>query len=147
MCCNKDWDLKNIPVVKSFKRFGLFMLTGGEPMLHPDQVIKTILRIKSQSSAPIILYTARVQKLIDILFFLDGLTLTLHEQKDVADFKKFNRVLRKHPEYKNKSLRLNVFAEVNLDGVKDLSNWKIKDNIRWIKDCPLPNDEVFMRLN
>ena len=26
------------------------------------------------------------------------------------------------------------------------NNWKIKDNIVWIKDCPVPTNEVLMRL-
>jgi hypothetical protein len=43
-----------------------------------------------------------------------------------------------------KSLRLNVFKGVSLAEL-NLSCWKVKPNIKWIKNCPLPEDEVFMR--
>jgi hypothetical protein len=28
----------------------------------------------------------------------------------------------------------------------DTTNWIVKDNMRWIKNCPLPDDEVFLKL-
>ena len=48
--------------------------------------------------------------------------------------------------YVKKSLRLKVFKGVDVSGI-DLSLWDVKDNIEWIKDCPLPEDEVLMRYN
>lgn len=138
-CCNKQWNLDELPVVKSYAGYELIMLTGGEPMLFPDLVRCVIVDIRMQTNAPIYLYTARTQGLLEMLPFLGGVTLTLHEQSDVAPFQAFNR-------YKlTGSLRLNVFDGIDLGDV-DLSRWQVKQNIQWIEDCPLPVDEVFMRL-
>jgi len=39
---------------------------------------------------------------------------------------------------------LNVFKGISLDGI-DLSLWKVKENMTWIRDCPLPDNEEFLR--
>ena len=51
------------------------------------------------------------------------------------------------PIYKQ-NLRLNVFKGIDLMNVdtQHTALWKIKTNIEWVKNCPLPKDEVFMRL-
>lgn len=73
--------------------------------------------------------------------------LTLHEQKDVEPFMIFAKTLQEKQFTCNKSLRLNVFAgiELNLDDPV-LVDWKIKTGIEWIVNCPLPPNETFMRL-
>ena len=73
------------------------------------------------------------------------MTLTLHGQEDVEDFKFLNGMILKGGRLiGNKSLRLNVFKGVDLTGI-DLSRWQVKPDIEWIKDCPLPGDEVLKR--
>jgi hypothetical protein len=46
-----------------------------------------------------------------------------------------------------RGMRLNVFEGVTIPEDTDLSLWKVKEQMVWIKDCPLPQDEVFMRLS
>ena len=42
-----------------------------------------------------------------------------------------------------KSLRLNIFEEV---GPVDCSTrWQVKDHMKWILNCPLPEGEILMR--
>ena len=145
-CCNKDWDLDNLPICNSFKEYEEIILTGGEPMLKPDLILKVIDKIKEENpTAKIIMYTAFLNspKLIEIVNKLDGITFTLHEQKDVNIALK-NLIILNH-RYSKKSLRLNVFKNINLKGIT-LNNWKIKDNIVWIKNCPLPKGEILMKL-
>jgi len=150
-CCNKDWDLKALPQVKTFKGFDEILLTGGEPMLHPIIVKKVSNKIyKQNEKTKIYMYTAKVDNLDDmicIMPYLNGITLTLHVQKDVDDFLAFNQVLIQNflggIDYL--SLRLNIFEKVTL-AYNDLFLWKIKDNIKWMKNCPLPKNEIFMRL-
>jgi hypothetical protein len=123
------------------------MLTGGEPMLRPLNVFLTMRAIRKVSPARIIVYTADVTDLLAagiIVDYADGLTLTLHTQADVIPFIRFNNLLLSH-RMDGHSLRLNVFANINLHGA-NLSLWKVKHHINWIKNCPLPEDEVFMRL-
>jgi pyruvate-formate lyase-activating enzyme len=143
-CCNKDWDLTSLPQVSSFAGYDTIILTGGEPMLYPELIRATVARIRSESDAPIVLYTAwreDAQALAEMLKIVDGITLTLHTRKDTEPFERLSRLVAKQ----GKSLRLNVFHGVSV-GDGDVSGWKVKKEIRWIKDCPLPEDEVFMRL-
>lgn len=139
-CCNHDWDLKSLPVCTDYRPYDLIMLTGGEPMLHPDIVREAIERIRQQTAVPIYLYTAMVEGLDDLLPMLDGVTLTLHSPKDVAPFYHFDMTAKN---VHGKKLRLNIFEEVG--SLSCHTWWKVKDRITWIKDCPLPEGEVLMR--
>lgn len=147
-CCNKDWDLDNLPIVKDYN-YDLIMITGGEPMLYFIKLIKLIKNIQENNNAKIILYTANLN-VINISYilyrYLAGITLTLHRQKDIERFKLLNNVLLLDSEYKNKSLRLNIFEGIELSKNIDLSLWEVKNNIKWIKNCPLPKNEEFKRL-
>lgn len=147
-CCNKDWDLKNLPVFDGdFTPFDQVILTGGEPMLKPQVVIDVAKRVPR--GIPVYVYTAKVDDFLaveHVLDYVDGLTVTLHEQSDVEPFIRLKTELYWCEErYGNKSLRLNVFEGVQLEFLT-YDMWKIKSDIVWIKDCPLPNEEVFMRL-
>jgi len=143
-CCNKQWDLLTLPICEDFSSFDQIMLTGGEPMLMPQIVRSIIFKIRKTNQRPIFMYTAKVndlQAILSTLFFLDGLTVTLHKQKDVKSFLKFNSIL---PDSCKKQLRLNIFEGIRISKI-DLGKWIIKDNMKWIADCPLPDNEIFMR--
>lgn len=151
-CCNKDWDLNALPICTDFSGYDEIMLTGGEPMLYPDLVNRVLYEIaRVNPDALTIMYTARLSSPKDtsnlyyMLHKLGGITVTLHEQSDVYAFALFNLYLATEDRVK-KSLRLNVFKGIELPSL-DLTGWQIKDNIVWLKDCPLPQDEVFMRYN
>jgi len=144
-CCNKDWDLDALPICKNYSGYDEILLTGGEAMLYPQVILDTISAIRTQNKkAKIYLYTARVEVLDNwkVMFALDGVTLTLHEQTDANDFKFFNQMTIY---FANKALRLNVFTGIKMKKI-NLKFWKVKKNMKWIKKCPLPKDEVFMRL-
>lgn len=144
MCCNKQWDLKKLPVCKDYSTFDQILLTGGEPMLMPQIIRSIVLKIRTTNQCPIYLYTAKVDKIqsvLSTLFFIDGLTLTLHEQKDIKPFLLLNRLL---PNGCRKSLRLNIFEGINLPPKQNFGKWVVKE-IQWIENCPLPKNEVFMR--
>lgn len=146
-CCNKDWDISAIPKVKDFTKYRLIMLTGGEPLLSFNCIINTIKKIREQTDAPIYLYTAAVDKhlrILAILGLVDGLTLTLHDKKDELDFTILNNMLLGTGIEKKVSLRLNIFKGINI--TDDLSLWNVKKDIEWIENCPLPEDEEFMKL-
>jgi organic radical activating enzyme len=148
-CCNKDFDLKNLPVERNFSQYQEIILTGGEPFLDIQNIVEHILFIKKKNKkAKIILYTAKYSKTIPMFlkYYIDGITVTLHEQNDIEGFFELNDLLNslKWDCLKEKSFRLNVFSGIDL-GDWDNQFWNIKDNIVWIKDCPLPDGESFMR--
>jgi hypothetical protein len=144
-CCNKDWDLESLPICDDFKEYSLIMLTGGEPMLRPAIIFDAIRKIRLQTAAPIILYTALFTDkamLGRILDIIDGITATLHTPKDVRSFLEFDRWYRGCADI---SYRLNIFS--GIEKIDCSARWEIKDNIAWIKDCPLPSEETFMRFD
>lgn len=144
-CCNNDWDINKIPFCESYKDYDEILITGGEPLLFPNLLIDLITEIKKENNKAIIyLYTALPEKK-DIIcgllsYYLDGICITLHNQKD-AEF--FNKNYQWFSIYPNKSLRLNVFKGININ--KEYYSWKIKKDIEWIKDCPLPEGEILMK--
>lgn len=144
-CCNKDWDIKNLPLCNDFRGYDLIMLTGGEPMLRPETIIYAIGQISLQTKAPIILYTALLEDkemLRNILHLVDGITVTLHEPEDIRPFLEFDQYYTGNDHL---SYRLNIF-----EGVRQVDyspRWQVKKDITWIKDCPLPEGEVLMRFN
>jgi len=146
-CCNKDWDLSKLEVENDFSKYEIIMLTGGEPLLAPNYVLKIIDKIRKVSSAKIYVYTAKTNKPRDILKVLnssDGLTVTLHDQADVSAFISLNTFLCA-ADLTKKSMRLNIFKGINISRCF-LHQWKVKENIEWIKNSPLPKDEEFKKL-
>jgi len=128
-------------------QFSEIILTGGEPMVAVPLIYKTIEDIRGVTDdTPIYLYTANLKEpyiAILILGMIEGMTVTLHDQVDVKYFRRFTALLE---EYKDtKSLRLNIFKGVDITSV-DTTGWVIKDDIVWLDPCPVPEDEVFMRL-
>lgn len=144
-CCNKDFDIKNLPVCTDYTLYNKIMLTGGEPMLRPDVVLQAVSEIREQTNASIILYTAWAKDpeiLGCIVDQIDGLTLTLHGPEDIADFKSFDNYYKeRYRPYR--TFRLNVFKEAG--EIQEHSFWQVKNGIEWIENCPLPDNEVFMR--
>lgn len=147
-CCNKDWDLDSLLEVDHFN-YDEILITGGEPMLYPLSLIELVKKIRLRSGAKIILYTAKCNNvLIKIIEkYLDGVTVTLHEQSDVQFFKKLNKRMLNDKIFLNKFLRLNIFKNIKLPKNINLSLWKIKKNIEWVKNCPLPKNEEFKKVS
>lgn len=144
-CCNNDLELKNIQICTNYTPYRLVMLTGGEPMLYPDVVRSAIKEIREQSNAKIYLYTAMTDGLDEILPLIDGLTLTLHVPQDKMNLKWFELTSKNLSDLAQRgSLRLNIFKEAgSMPDVSDI--WKVKSDMVWIPNCPLPAGEALMR--
>jgi hypothetical protein len=156
-CCNKDWDLKTLPIATNLIFYREIILTGGEPMLYPDLLQRVIGEIQATTHSPkIYLYTANTKeydKLINIMSGINGVTVTLHDDEDVTDFIKLVEEMNKISAINShwlddKSLRLHVFEDVDasaIEGINLPDVWNVKGHIKWIENCPLPNDEEFKR--
>lgn len=153
MCCNNSWDFSKLPVVEHFN-YKEVMITGGEPLLFPEEVtllsdaIKNGNRLACNHKVSVFIYTALADNIITILPHVDGVVYTPHSDKDIESFLGLNRIIGLFPEsVKNKSLRLNLFANMKklIPQYTDLSHWQVKDMI-WVKDCPVPSDEEFKRV-
>lgn len=144
-CCNKDWDIAGLPVVGHYN-YKEVIISGGEPLLYMERLLALVKGIRKISSAKIYVYTAEVYDLggiFDLLDIIDGLTVTLHTQKDVKNFLDLNNIMGEIPD---KSLRLNIFEGVDI-GRGEFPQWKIKRGMKWIKNCPLPKNEEMKRLS
>ena len=144
-CCNKDYNLDELPIELDFKDYECIMITGGEPMLDPEYLKRAITSIRRLTDTPIYVYTAKTDDydaLTEVLDMVDGLTITIHEPDDKIYFLRFNTFM--HQYKKKKSMRLNVFENTQFPySVLNGSVWKIKPEMVWLEHCPLPDDEVF----
>ncbi len=146
-CCNNDHAIEQLPTYQGdYSEFEMVILTGGEPMLYPQKVLEIIREIRQTSEAKIIMYTALYKfELMDILGELDGITFTLHDSESFIDWLLFTD--SGNPVLREKTLRVNVFP-ADVHGWEKLGlvplGWKIKE-MEWIDNCPLPQNEVFMK--
>ena len=145
-CCNNGYDTDLIPVCVSYLSWDEIILTGGEPMLNPKKVLSVIEEIReSNPTAKIYMYTATydIPDLGWVLYFLDGVTITLHNQDDVEKFQRLNEYLGDW-DRKNRSIRLNVFKGVDC-GIINPTNLTIKKDVEWLDECHLPVNETLMK--
>jgi hypothetical protein len=145
-CCNKDWDLDNLPTATEFTGYDEILITGGEPMLQKAKLAHLIAKLRSVTDAKIFVYTAwNVPVEIDWLINqADGITWTMHEQSDAHNLIALNFLSWKEA-WPNKSLHLNVFKGIDLGHCPETYGWKVKRDMEWIVDCPLPENEVIMK--
>lgn len=141
-CCNKNWtgaQPKEI-TFEELLEFDEINITGGEPMLYPDELIELITKLKFHKKT-IFLYTALplpLHSFYHIIAIIDGVSLTLHNWKDYRIFKYFNLDKIQAP---GKQLRLNTFPKIKFKS----TIWDVRPK-HWIKDCPLPAGEILVKL-
>jgi CO dehydrogenase/acetyl-CoA synthase gamma subunit (corrinoid Fe-S protein) len=119
-------------------------------MLFPDNVLRVLYHLGSFGfHGKRILYTAKCDNFYDfasVAMHLDGITLTLHNQSDIIDFENLNTEMQFNIKFwKKLSLRLNVFAGIDINHI-DTHLWKVRDNIVWIDNCPVPKNEDLRKL-
>ncbi len=145
-CCNNDWDLDSLPYAKTYKGYSEILITGGEPLLFPGLFRRAVCDIRDETRATIYLYTAKTddsQLFLNALSMINGACVTLHCAEDVESFERMWSNIHDWVAHVF-SLRLNVFKGLSLEGV-DTEGWKVKKDMEWIKDCPLPEGEEFLR--
>jgi pyruvate formate-lyase activating enzyme-like uncharacterized protein len=156
LCCNNRFDLNKIPVITDIFSYDEISITGGEPLLFEEVLEVLIYRIRNFSlytgkRQTIYLYTSILpyrKKFHYILSMIDGICYTPHDIKSAKEFIEHEEIVRK-VSHKQLSLRINIFPEVEdilKEYIKDLPEWKVK-HLQWIKNCPVPKDEDFKRIN
>lgn len=153
-CCNKDWNLDELPIVEHFN-YDEIILTGGEPFSvnafrKTVDLLYFLKNIMPDDNRKVYVYTTDAWAVYDCLEIADGFTLTLHDQEDVDSFfiaanDALEQLLEQMPSVKC-SLRLHIFKGITLPDDINLSHWQVKSDIEWIENCPLPVDEEFRRL-
>jgi len=153
-CANKHYNLLKLPICKKedYSRYESICLTGGEPLFNAGRLYRIIKDIRESSKAKIYLYTSytlNITSLITAITRVDGTTFSLHHQRDVIPLIKANAVLQKnYPLIRQRSLRLKIFPEVSIarkiTWMFIYTGWRVCIT-QWLDECPLPENEVFMR--
>lgn len=160
-CCNKQWDLKALPNALTFSKYSEILITGGEPLLYPKYLEDVLQFLRTRSGAYIYIYTAIADNLLLDLIVTracDGFTITIHTEEDRDRFVAWYDDLARRDHISRLfdigrhgssiSWRLNVFKEAKFRVSKGAYlPFVVKNGIEWIKDCPLPEGEEFMRFN
>lgn len=142
-CYMRNWSGKE-PEFKTYEQLNEYdeiYITGGEPMLYPLELINTIKIIRKNSKAKIYLYTALPSPLEyfnKVLELVDGITLTLHQVKDVDLFRSLKLGEQVFPK---KSMRLHIFPIMKVKA----EDWVVRHKV-WLKDAPLPAGEELIKL-
>ena len=159
LCCNKQFDLETLPIVNRWD-YDEIILTGGEPLSSNKNVrnliklirsIKVIQKIQGLPVSKFYLYTSthHIEMLLKMLKYLDGVTYTPHNNEEKLTLLNFTNILEQEPNlYEGKSLRLNLFPEdyqeiMQIEVIRKF--WNLK-KIKWLKECPVPDGEVFERI-
>lgn len=162
MCCNKQFDLKGLPVVDRWD-YDEIMITGGEPLASnkcASYLMDLVLGIRATWKAcgwngKIYLYTStrRADLLTKVIEYFDGIVYTPHNIGELRAFVQGVCSIRFRGKIWGQSLRLNLFNDM-ATGYGSLSvsdrniierNWQIK-NMEWVPNCPLPEGEDFRRI-
>lgn len=153
-CGNEKCDIESLPVERDFSQYKEVILTGGEPLLHPEKVEHISLEVLSQNErAKVYLYTAHLhfmdpKEALRVMRVVDGITLTLHSQRDVYQFFRFayfiNPILELLDKiYGKKSYRLYVKTGLSLVATPP-SRWGVK-LIEEVEECSIPEGKVVKR--
>ena len=153
-CCNKNFDLDSLPIVKDYDCDEL-IITGGEPLSRNINKTLSLLNylkyVDVDLNRKIFVYTNDIFQLNEVISLIDGITLSIHDKINMTDFIFWNNSYRNHTflnfkeSIKNKSLRLHIFKDVEIPTDLDLSDWEVKKDIEWADNCPLPEEEILMR--
>jgi hypothetical protein len=146
-CANRAPEAVNAEVLdrSTIDQYDEIILTGGEPLLYPQRLVRamTYIRTQMKPSAKMYVYTAMphpVEAFIKMLKLADGVTLTLHSQRDVRDAGIATAYIIDNL-LAHKSLRLHSFGAT----VPEWKNvWEYKDKV-WLEECPLPENETLRR--
>ena len=133
-CCNTYSKImagaKPLYDINQLKDYDVIMLTGGEPMLFPDRVIKIAnILSKVAPKAKIFMYSAwhdSDSDLSRVLSHIDGVHFTLHSQSDDKDIEAFHKFQNVASHYTGKSFRLYVDKALPLELQKKI---KIKRSV------------------
>lgn len=158
-CCNDYLGLVDRVTFEELLKYDEIILTGGEPMLIPERAVELIHRLKFEGyKGKLWLYTANSRRLkrhwaVEMLLDeVDGITYTLHYEKDaeklrrdLADLRRLDQYFAENPFREERSDRLYIDSRIfDKEYVNSLAHkWAEIKPLEWKEngDCSLPEGE------
>lgn len=155
-CCNKQYDLGTIPQVtdEELRSAENIFLTGGEPFVYsrPNEIAE-YLKKRYPNIQKVIVYSGMPEAWEYLLFgeasdYIDGITVSIKERKDLYCFKDIVPLLKNNPNYK--SNRVYCFDERDYEELTELDRidtdgfeifWR-----EWQTDFVPAPDSIFRRI-
>lgn len=154
--CGNTLPTSDVPIkiasIDDVLEYDEIILTGGEPMLHFDELFRVAERIKMsgvRETPPVVyLYTALLGQGLQTLWsrrLIDGIHFTLHDgcsDKDIRDLKQLSWLLQYVPLGFSSRLAIDsrVYDKYDLSNI-DFRNWDVIRRLQWLTECPIPKDE------
>lgn len=150
-CCNNNLDsITTIRDISELSGYEEVVITGGEPMLKPDILLRFIKALRKQNKhRRVYLYTAclTLDDYRKILEHLDGVTVTLHAEatdEDIRNLKYMSENLYEE------HLDMRLFVDTRVYEKYDLSNihmetWDVVRKLEWKEKCdPAENEDLLL---
>jgi len=158
--CNRDCDLccnKNLPVkprvveeLAELRDYDQVLLTGGEPMLYPRQLLDIVEKLKCwEPDHKVYVYSALASEWMGVVASkADGVHFTLHHPLTEMDLLRFYwfQDLLSFPWYQGKSFRLYIEPRIEEEVKIIPSRWSRVEMKPWLAECPLPENEELLIL-
>ncbi len=153
-CCNTTTMLAQATIITDLAELGNYSevcITGGEPMLYPDETEQIIYDLRFQNPhRKIYLYTALATDMmvLDEMFYqkLSGIHYTVHynsTQDEVVDH--IYNLEELSFFYKDKSFRMYIESDVAFPVQYTPNLWSRVESFAFVEDCPLPkNEDLFI---
>jgi hypothetical protein len=143
--------MQPVSMLKQFIDYDEIILTGGEPFLHPQRLLRIINYYKENGTNPnqkIFVYTAMIDFNEYVLFneiiaLVDGIHYTIHEGCNLEDFYLFQSLIDKYPE---KSFRLYMLPSIDFLVAIRPSAWSRVEVKPWITEdvlCLPEGEELY----
>ena len=154
-CCNDS--VGDVPVWDGSADYDEIMITGGEPLLFVEELRVLWFALRARTNAKLYLYTALVGEkdaldALELIKIFDGVTITLHTEEDIELWLVF---YEPHIRYMDLSVRLKVKKAALMESGSSFYSAHLKKRqeqyslsiVDFVKDCPVSEGEVFMRLD
>lgn len=151
-CCNKtkvfEDNVRTLDSLENFrgKYYKEIIITGGEPMLYPEQTLAIIksLRLQCGDDVKLYLYTAMYHPvLLDIFDWIDGIQYSLHDNKGSVDLSFIQVAIAFTRSEQPNSISFRLFVENTMTDSVYIYPF-LWDRITcgpMIDECPLPEHE------